>query len=116
MHEHKLSYTPSLSGEKLITLELTNKYGSITRCKASPGRITGAFRNDIQDILVDALSSNLRSEILLDINIPQLIFDFDKLVELFKQEMIAYQVLYNSENENPVIFYTPTQITVPGYA
>jgi len=54
--------------------------------------------------------------LLQRINDPRSIFDFNKLVKLFKEELIAYQVLFNSREENPVIFYSPTQISVLGYA
>lgn len=116
IYENKFDKTPSLTEEELISLELTNEYGSITRCYASPSKIVSSFRNDIKDILVDKLSDNMSSEILLHINEPNILFDFNLLIELFKDELIVYQVLYNSENKNPVIFYTPTQITIMGYA
>lgn len=115
-HKKKFNNTPSLSQEKLITLELTNKYGSITRCFASPSKILSSFRSDIGEILIDELALNISTEILLWVNDPKLLFNFDNLLCLFKDELIAYQVLYNSEKEKPVIFYTPTQITVLGYA
>jgi FRG domain. len=116
IYENKFDKIPSLTQEKLITLELTNEYGSITRCHASPSKILSSFRSDIREILIDELTLNISTEILLCLNNPKLLFDFDNLLSLFKDELIAYQVLYNSENENPVIFYTPTQITVLGYA
>lgn len=56
------------------------------------------------------------SEILMRINAANIMFDFDKLVQLFKEELIVYQVWYNSENDNPVIFYSPAQISILGYA
>ena len=56
------------------------------------------------------------SEILLHINTPRYIFDFSKLLDLFKKELIAYQVLENSENNNPVIFFSPSQLRTIGYA
>lgn len=115
-HENKYDKIPSLTKEKLITLELTNKYGSITRTHASPSKILTAFRSDIREILIDELTFDISTEILLRLNNPKVLFDFNKLLSLFKDELITYQVLYNSEKENPVIFYTPTQITVLGYA
>lgn len=116
IYENKFDKTPSLTEEELITIELKNEYGSITRCYASPSKIVSSFRNDIKDVLVDKITDNISSEILLQVNEPSILFDFHKLIELFKSEIIAYQVLYNSENTNPVIFYTPTQVTVLGYA
>lgn len=105
-----------LSDEEPILLELTNAYGSLTRCYASPSKIISAFRSDINNTLIDSLSENLTSEILLQINKPRLLFDFKKLIELFKEEMVLYQVFHNSEKDEPVIFYTPAQVFVMGYA
>jgi hypothetical protein len=116
IYEDKFDETPSLTTEELITLELTNEYGSITRCYSSASKIISTFRDDIKEILVDDLTQNISSEILLSVNKPDLLFDFNRFLELFKDELIPYQVLYNSEDKNPVIFYTPTQITVMGYA
>lgn len=108
--------TLSLSGEELVVLELTNEYGSVTRCYASPSKIINCFREDVKDILCDELTQDINSEILLRINQANLLFDFTKLTELFKDELIPYQVLYNSEKNNPVIYYSPAQISVLGYA
>jgi hypothetical protein len=105
-----------LTSEELIVLELTNEYGSKTRCYASPSKILSSFREDLKEILADELKDKINSYILLRINKPDLLFNFNHLLELFKDELIAYQVLYNSEDENPVIFYTPTQISVLGIA
>lgn len=113
---HKNDKTYSISKEELVVLEMTNEYGSITRCHASPSKIVSTFRDDLDQILIDELMVEISSEILLNINIPNLLFDFKKLITLFKDELVIYQVLYNSEIENPVIFYTPTQITICGYA
>lgn len=114
--EDKLHYTPSLFDEELILLEFTNKYGSITRCKAPQIKMEACFRDDLKNILIAPLTETISSKILLHINIPQILFEFDKLVQFFKEELVAYQVLHNSENENPVIFYTPSQLSVFGYA
>lgn len=116
IYENKFDKTPSLTKENLISLELTNEYGSITRCYVSPSKIEFSFRDDLNEIICEKLMNNLSSEILLRINKPDLLFDFNKLLELFKDEIIPYQVLYNSEKEKPVIFYTPTQLTIMGYA
>lgn len=116
IYENKFDKIPHLTTEELIVLELTNEYGSITRCCVSPSKLVAAFRNDINEILKDELTLNISSEILLCVNKPDLIFDFNNLLQLFKEELIAYQVLHNSENSNPVIFYAPTQISVLGYA
>jgi len=116
IYESKIGKTPSLTQEKLVLLELTNEYGSITKCFASPSKIISSFRSDINDILIEDLTFNISTKILLCINDPKLLFDFSNLLSLFKDELIAYQVWYNSEEHNPVIFYTPTQITVLGYA
>lgn len=116
INEDKYDDTPSISGEEIITLELTNEYGSFTRTHASASLITASFRNDLHEILCDELRENITHEILLRLNNANIVFDFEKLLELFKQEVICYQVLYNSENENPVIFYTPMLIKEIGYA
>lgn len=113
---HKKNEIYSFSKEKLITLEMTNEYGSITRCHVSPNKLVSTFRDDLNLILNNELVENISPKILLYINIPNLVFDFHKLINLFKDELVLYQVLYNSENENPVIFFTPTQIKVCGYA
>lgn len=106
----------SENNEKLIILELVNKYGAKTRCKASPSNVVHAFREDINEIVVNTMMRPIPSEILLHINTPRHIFDFTKLLNLFKTELIAYQVLENSENSNPVIFFSPSQIETIGYA
>lgn len=116
IYEDKLDEIPSLTSEELLALELTNEYGSITRCFASPSKIISSFRDDLDQILINELSDNIGVEILLRVNKPELLFDFSRLLELFKDQLIPYQVLYNSETQNPVIFYTPTQIAIMGYA
>lgn len=114
--DFKSKDTFSISGEKLVVLELTNEYGSITRAYASPSKIISSFREDISEIVIDDLLPIKTPEVLLYVNKPSIIFDFDKLLGLFKEEIIAYQVLYNSEKDNPVIFYSPKQVSVLGYA
>ena len=116
IYNGKLNEPPSLTTEELVTLELTNKYGSITRCYASPSKIVSSFRDDLGQIIIDDLARNISAEILLSINKPDLIFDFNRILQLFKDELIPYQALYNSDKNKPVIFYTPTQITIMGYA
>lgn len=113
-HFGKMEY--SVSNEKLITLELANKYGGRTRCKASPSKIVNAFRDDINEIIINSMSRPIPSELLLHVNAPRYIFDFKKLLDLFKTELIAYQVLENSTNCNPVIFFSPSQLEIIGYA
>lgn len=110
----KIEY--SVNDEKLIILELANKYGGKTRCKASPSNVVLAFREDINEIVISTMPRPIPSEILLHINTPRYIFDFSKLLDLFKKELIAYQVLENSENNNPVIFFSPSQLKTIGYA
>ncbi len=110
----KIEY--SVNDEKLIILELVNKYGGKTRCKASPSNVVLAFREDIDEIVIRTMVRPISSEILLHINTPRYIFDFSKLLDLFKKELIAYQVLENSENNNPVIFFSPSQLKIIGYA
>ncbi|KAF2518663.1 FRG domain-containing protein [Flavobacterium salilacus subsp. salilacus] len=113
--DNKKDISP-LDDSELLVLELTNEYRSVTRCYASEHLIIEAFREDINDIFTYPVLNSLSSKILLEINDPRIIFDFQKLLSLFKAEIIIYQVLYNSENEKPVIFFTPTQITILGYA
>ena len=108
--------TFSLSGEDLLLLEMTNEYGNSTRCKVSPSVILAAFRADLYDVLADNAPKTLEPEILLHINNPFLLFDFHLLLEAFKKEIICYQVLRQRHNDNPVIFFTPAQINVLGYA
>lgn len=108
---------PSLTNSEMLVLELANEYGSFTRCYASSELIVQAFRDDIRDIFIQQLPQILSSRVLLKVNKPKILFDFHKFLILFKEELIVYQVLYNSENDhNPVIFYTPTQISIFGYA
>ena len=108
--------TFSFSGEKLLLLEMTNEYGNTSRCRVSPSVILSAFRPDLFDILADGAPKVLQPEILLHINDPYLLFDFHLLLAAFKNEMICYQLLQQQENEHPVIFFTPAQINVLGYA
>lgn len=102
--------------DRLITLEITNDFNGITRCFSHDEKIMNAFRDDIDEIIIDKLKKIKNSQILLYINNPRIIFDFNKLLNLFIDEIIPYQVLYNSENVNPVIFYSPEIISILGYA
>lgn len=99
-----------------ILLEMTNKYGSRVRFEADKLSIPNYFRNDINDIILKNKPRPIPSELLLHINKPRYVFDFDRLIDFFKIEAIANQVFYNRENKHPVIFYTPVQIDVLGYA
>lgn len=114
-YEYNFKKVYSINNEELITIELTNKYHSVTRCYVRKDKIKDAFRDDIKQILNEKYSKNINSLILLNVNIPQIIFDFEKLLSLFKEEMIAYQVVYNSEKINPVIFYSPVELNRLGY-
>lgn len=105
----------SFNDEEVIVIELTNQYGSISTSFVSRSKVVSSYRSDIKEILHDNHGNIISSELLLLINNPKIIFDFNKLLNLFKEEIIAYQVLNNSKNNNPVIFYTPTQISVLGY-
>lgn len=106
----------SLDNEELIVLELTNKYHSMTICYATKSKLEKAFRDDIENVLIEEYKGKITSRVLLNVNVVQIIFDFEKLLCLFKEEMIAYQVAYNSEKINPVIFYSPTELNILGYA
>lgn len=102
--------------DEQILLEMTNKYGSRTRFEANKNDIVNYFRNDINDIVSKNMPRPITSELLLYINKPRYVFDFIRLIVFLKVEAIANQIFYNRENEYPVIFYTPTQIHVLGYA
>ncbi len=115
-YEHIFEKAYCIENEELIVLELTNKYHSMTRCYATKSKLEKAFRSDIEDVLIEEFKGNISSRVLLNVNVPQIIFDFEKLLSLFKEEMIAYQVAYNSEKINPVIFYSPTELNILGYA
>lgn len=116
LKESKDNVENSQDGEKMILIEMNSDYGSRTRCYASPSKLVSAFRKDLGKVLVNRFMPTDQVEILLHINIANLLFDFKKLLQAFKNEIIAYQVFHNSEYENPVIFYTPSQINVLGYA
>jgi len=102
--------------EECIKLEMSNKYGSRIRFSANPSNIVNTYRDDIDKIILSNLPRPIPCELLLHVNRPRYIFDFKKLIELFKKETVAQQVFENRENENPVIFYTPAQISLIGYA
>jgi hypothetical protein len=108
--------TYSFEGEEMLLLEMTNVYGNSSRCRVSPSVILNAFRTDLNKVLADTAPTELQPEILLHINDPFLLFDFYSLLEAFKKEMVCYQVLRQRYNDNPVIFFSPTQINVLGYA
>lgn len=114
-YENKFDEIYSISGEKLLVLEMTNQYDSITRFYASKSKVREAFRDDIEEILTPEFNGKIGTKLLLNVNKPQIVFDFNKLLGLFKEEIIAYQVVYNSEKNNPVIFYSPTEISILGY-
>lgn len=115
-YEHLFGKAYSIDNKELIVLELTNKYHSMTRCYVTKSKLEKAFRDDIENVLIEEYKGNITSRILLNVNVPQIIFDFEKLLSLFKEEMIAYQVAYNSEKTNPVIFYSPTELNILGYS
>lgn len=102
--------------EQLIKLEMSNKYGSRLRFNANPIDIVKAYRDDIDKVILSNLPRPIPFELLQYVNRPRYIFDFKKLIELFKKEVVAHQVFANRDNNNPVIFYTPAQINILGYA
>ncbi len=101
---------------ELITIEMQNLYGVTSRCQVNPINILRAFRTDIDKIIVDYLPRPIPSELLLHIPVPQYIFDFKKLTDLFKTELIVSQAIHNTENKYPVIYFSPSQIKILGYA
>lgn len=113
---NNLTTTNSINDNERITITMINKYGSSTRCDVSKENLAIAFRDDINNIVISEMARPIPSELLLHINKPRYIFDFKKLLDLFKTELVAHQVLTNSRNNNPVIFYTPSQLKALGYA
>lgn len=119
LYKHKYKYVPSSSDEELVLLQISSEYGSYTRSYVSAEGLVKAFREDIRDILVKDLTvvlDTLGSQVLLYTNKAPLLFDFNELIDLFKEELIPYQVLHNSQNDNPVIFYSPARVVEMGYA
>ncbi len=103
---------PHLGDGKYTALELTNEYGSQTRCFSNEAKLVKSFRSDVKEIFKDNVNVNIG--MLMLVNKAKILFDFHKLLNLFKDEIISYQVWYNSDTDHPVIFYTPTQIEVLG--
>jgi len=101
---------------KLITIEIQNLYGVTSKCQVNPINIVDAFRDDIDKIIIDDIPRPIPCELLLDIPVPQYIFDFSKLTNLFKTELIVSQALHSTEKEYPVIYFSPSQIKILGYA
>lgn len=99
-----------------VLLEMTNKYGSRVRFETDKLNIPNYFREDINDVVLKSKPRPIPSELLLHINKARYVFDFNKLINFFKIEAIANQAFYNRENKYPVIFYTPVQIDILGYA
>lgn len=105
----------SLSGHELIPLEMTNPYGSITRGFASSCKLKEAFREDIDEIVLQKFKGFKGPELLLRVNDPKLVFNFDRLTKLFVEELISYQAIYNSDLKHPIIFFNPIDIDCLGY-
>lgn len=105
----------SLSGHELIPLEMTNPYGSITRGFASLYKVEEAFREDIDKIVLPKFRGCKGPELLLRVNDPRLVFGFDRLTELFVEELISYQAIYNGDLAHPIIFFNPIDIDCLGY-
>lgn len=81
-----------------------------------PNNVVLAYREDIDSVVLSHMPRPIPSELLLHINRPRYVFDFKKLVELFRKEAVAYQVFDNRQDDIPVIFYSPAQINILGYA
>jgi hypothetical protein len=99
-----------------ILIEMTSAYGVHNRCYVCKQKIEKAFRDDIIDVLEDSLPKYIDSAILLYINKPRNVFDFNKLKDLFAEEIIPSQMLLQSKSKNPIIFYSPVYLNRLGYA
>lgn len=99
-----------------IYITMSSKYGIHNRCYVSEYKIKNAFREDILDILIDSLPNSISSRILLFIYKPRVVFDFEKLTNLFADEIIPSQMFMQSGNKKPIVFYSPVHINILGYA
>ena len=107
----------SINQDEILSIEMADETMiSQTRCYVSQKSVENAFRNDLHKILKPEFKNNIQSRILLSVNRAQIIFDFEKMLNLFVEEIIPYQVLRNSQRNNPAIFYSPFEITIFGYA
>lgn len=99
-----------------ILLEMESFYGIHNRFYLAEHKIENAFREDILEILVDSLPKSVSSHILFYVNKPRIVFDFNKLIKVFADEIIPSQMLRQGKNKNPIIFFTPLNIKILGYA
>lgn len=99
-----------------ILLSMSNSHGTYCRFHASGFNVARAFRDDVLDIQDDALPQSLNSQLLLYIQKPRVVFDFDRLLELFVKEIIATQVLRSKNSKDPTLFFSPAYINRLGYA
>lgn len=99
-----------------IYISMSSKYGIYNRCYVDQSKIEEAIRSDISNILVNRISNLTSSLILLYINKPHVVFDFNRLTFLFADELIPAQMFLEGKNSHPVVFYSPIDIDVLGYA
>ena len=92
-----------------IELEFASRTGSYSRAMVSEHRLLKAVRPDVADLLRPAYreqACELRS-LLQIISSPFLLFEFEKFVQIFGEEIVPTQVLRRKQE---AVFFSPTTV------
>ena len=87
---------------------------SKSSCLISAPLLNDIARDDLYDVVCDDFQELQPYEIFQHFNKPKYYFDFDKLLVVFKKELIVNQMLEQCLDEKPVIFFSPAQIDLLG--
>lgn len=115
MHRNRTNELYVETNFETIRVELADNHQNSATSIVCSHQVKNAFRNNL-DTMVKGKHSNINdSRLMLIVNKPPLLFNFDKLLELFKSDLICYQLLLNGAKDNLVVFFSPTEIVTLGY-
>src|SRR5260370_38638048 len=95
-------------------VEFGSEDGAYTRTPVSVAGIRSAMRTDINTYKSFG-SDDLRKQIyeLMSIsNNPSLLYDFEKMIDLFAQEIVPSQIVFRYEGD--LIYFSPSRVTLFG--
>jgi hypothetical protein len=95
-------------------IDMSYRSLSKSSCLISAHLLNEAARDDLYDVIYDDFQKLEPYEIFQHLNKPKYYFDFNKLLSVFKKELIVNQMLEQCFDEKPVIFFSPAQIDLLG--
>lgn len=99
--------------ESYLWLELATP-GLTSRSFAPPHAVVGALRDDVDRVLRDPALAGNPEQLLQLVQSPVLLYDADRLVDLFAEYLIPWQVVH--DRLDLAVYFSPVRVAVIGKA